>query len=121
MSPKRYIAFAEMRISLQRSEHARKSVRHFRQSFDHSLLSMLILRGYYLGQLPTVHDCIATLKCSRMTTRRLLADAQRRGFIEIRPDPVDHRRKLVAPTGITVREYEALIDGYHELFRSLDE
>src|SRR5438477_9056149 len=81
-----YLAFAEWRLRIQFAQGSRKSVLFFRRSRDHSIIWMLIMRGYYQDAPPSVRECQEKATCSRPTTRKLLADAEARGFIEIRAD-----------------------------------
>lgn len=114
-----YFAFANWRSEIQATTRIRHSIFFFRRSFDHSLIWMLVMRGYYSGSAPSVRECLDAAKCSRLTTRKLLADAVAKGFLEIRPAPDDHRKRLVIPTQITIREYEAMVRRYLGLWDTL--
>lgn len=114
-----YFAFANWRSEIQATTKVRRSIFFFRRSFDHSLLWMLVMRGYYGQRAPSVRECVDAAKCSRLTTRKLLADAVAKGFLEIRPAPDDHRKRLVHPTPITVSEYEAMVRRYLGLWDTL--
>ena len=114
-----YFAFANWRSEIQATTKVRRSIFFFRRSFDHSLIWMLVMRGYYGGRAPSVRECLEAAKCSRLTTRKLLADAAAKGFIEIHSAPDDHRKRLVHPTRITVSEYEAMVRRYLGLWDTL--
>lgn len=114
-----YLAFAEWRQRIQFSDSSRQSVLFFRRSRDHSIVWMEIMRGYYLGAPPTVRDCQDKAKSSRPTTRKLIADAEARGFLEIRAAPDDSRKRLVFPSRRTIEEYESMVDGYLSLHDTL--
>jgi DNA-binding MarR family transcriptional regulator len=114
-----YFAFANWRSDIQSTTKVRRSIFFFRRSFDHSLIWMLVMRGYYGSRAPSVRECLDAAKCSRLTTRKLLADAVARGYLEIRPAPDDHRKRLVHPTRITIAEYEAMVRRYLGLWDTL--
>ena len=114
-----YLAFAEWRLRIQFSAGSRRSVLFFRRSRDHSIVWMLVMRGYYLGAPPSVRECQEKATCSRPTTRKLLADAEARGFVDIRADAEDSRKRLVAPTRRTIEEYESMVMGYLGLWDTL--
>jgi DNA-binding MarR family transcriptional regulator len=114
-----YFAFANWRSEIQSTTKVRKSIFFFRRSFNHSLVWMLVMRGYYGDRAPSVRECLDAAKCSRLTTRKLLADAVAKGFVEIRPAPDDHRKRLVHPTRITIAEYEAMVRRYLGLWDTL--
>jgi hypothetical protein len=114
-----YLAFAEWRFQVQRSAKIRQSIFFFRRSFDHTLIWTLVMRGYYRKSLPSVRDCQNAATCSRLTTRKLLADAEALGFLAIRPAPDDHRKRLVHPTARAIAEYEAMVTRYLGLWDTL--
>jgi len=114
-----YLAFAEWRLRIQFAQSSRKSVLFFRRSRDHSIIWMLVMRGYYLGAPPSVRECQEKATSSRPTTRKLLADAEARGFIEIRADEEDSRKRLVTPSRRTIEEYESMVMGYLGLWDTL--
>ena len=114
-----YLAFAEWRLRIQFSESSRKSVLFFRRSRDHSIVWMLVMRGHYLGKPPSVRECQEKATCSRPTTRKLLTDAEAKGFIDIRADAEDSRKRLVFPSRRTVEEYESMVMGYLGLSETL--
>jgi DNA-binding MarR family transcriptional regulator len=114
-----FLAFAEWRLRIQFAQSSRKSVLFFRRSRDHSILWMLVMRGYYNGAPPSVRECQEKATCSRPTTRKLLSDAQARGFIEIRPAADDSRKRLVYPSKRAVEEYESMVMGYLSLWETL--
>lgn len=114
-----YLAFANWRFQVQRSAKIRRSIFFFRRSFDHTLIWTLVMRGYYRKALPSVRDCQTAATCSRLTTRKLLADAEALGFLAIRPAPNDNRKRLVHPTERAVDEYEAMVTRYLGLWETL--
>jgi hypothetical protein len=114
-----YLAFAEWRQRIQFSNLSRQSVLFFRRSRDHSIIWMEVMRGYYLGAPLSVHDCQDKATASRPTTRKLIADAEAKGFLEIRSAPDDSRKRLVYPSQRTIEEYESMVDGYLSLHRTL--
>src|SRR3954467_11618165 len=107
-----YLAFAEWRLRIQFAQSSRQSVLFFRRSRDHSIVWMLVMRGYYMGAPPSVRECQEKATCSRPTTRKMLADAQARGFIDIRPAADDSRKRLVYPSKRAIEEYESMVMGY---------
>jgi hypothetical protein len=70
------------------------------------------MRGYYDDDPPTVGDCQDIARCSRLTTRKLIADAVAKGLLEVRPAADDHRKRIVCPTERTVMEYMSMVRGY---------
>ena len=114
-----YLAFAEWRQRIQFSDSSRKSVLFFRRSRDHSIVWMLVMRGHYLGTPPTVRECQEKATSSRPTTRKLIADAEAKGFFEISSAADDSRKRLVHPSRRTVEEYESMVDGYLSLAETL--
>ncbi|HTI88598.1 MAG TPA: hypothetical protein VL966_18505 [Alphaproteobacteria bacterium] len=114
-----YLAFANWRFQVQRASKIRQSIFFFRRSFDHTLIWTLVMRGHYRKSLPTVRDCQNAASCSRLTTRKLLADAEALGFLVIRPAPDDSRKRLVHPTPRAVAEYEAMVKRYLGLWETL--
>jgi hypothetical protein len=114
-----YLAFANWRFQTQRASKIRQSIFFFRRSFDHTLIWTLVMRGYYRKSLPTARDCQNAASCSRLTTRKLLADAAALGFLAIRPAPDDSRKRLVHPTPRAVAEYEAMVKRYLGLWETL--
>lgn len=114
-----YLAFANWRFDIQHSNKVRRSIFFFRRSFDHSLIWTLVMRGYYRNALPSVRDCQNAARCSRLTTRKLLANAVAEGFLAIRPAPDDNRKRLVHPTPLAVAEYESMVKRYLGLWDTL--
>lgn len=114
-----FLAFANWRFQVQRTAKIRQSIFFFRRSFDHTLIWTLVMRGYYRKALPSVRDCQNAATCSRLTTRKLLADAEALGFLAIRPAPDDNRKRLVHPTERAVAEYEAMVTRYLGLWETL--
>ena len=118
-STEAYLAFARWRVQLYRSQKPRESVRFFRRSRNHSLLWNFVMYGYYSGSPPTVGECEKATAWSRPTVRKLMADAESKGLIEIRQSPDDQRKRLVFPTSKTIAEYEAMVGGYLNLWERL--
>lgn len=114
-----YLAFSTWRVQLYRSQKPRHSVRFFRRSRNHSLLWNFVMQGYYSGSPPSVGACEEVTAWSRPTTRKLLQEAQARGFLDLRAASEDHRKRLVIPTAKTVSEYEAMVNGYMGLWKTL--
>jgi hypothetical protein len=110
----RYRAFAEWRLTTHRKGKGR-TVRFFRLTRDHTIIWSTVMRGHYVGQPPTIHECIAEARCSKETARRIIVIAQSRGYFHIRPAPDDARKRLVAPSKQVVVEYQNMVDGYLEL------
>jgi hypothetical protein len=110
----RYRAFAEWRLTTHRKGKGR-SVRFFRLTRDHTVIWSTVMRGHYVGQPPTIQECIAEVRCSKETARRIIVLAQSRGYFQIRTAPDDARKRLVAPSKQCVAEYQAMVDGYLEL------
>lgn len=117
--PDIYLAFANWRFQVQRTAKIRRSIFFFRSSFDHTLIWTLVMRGYYRKALPSVRECQNAATCSRLTTRKLLADAEALGFLAIRPAPDDSRKRLVHPTARAVAEYEGMVKRYLGLWDTL--
>ena len=107
-----YLAFANWRFQTQHSHNLRQSIFFFRSSFDHSLVWTLVMRGHYKSAPPSVRDCQNVAKCSRLTTRKLLADGVAQGFLAIHPAPDDNRKRLVHPTALAIAEYESMVRRY---------
>ena len=110
----RYRAFAEWRLGTHRRGKGR-SVRFFRLTRDHTVIWSRVMRGHYVGEPPTIQECIAEVRCSKETARRIIIVAQARGYFQIRTAPDDGRKRLVAPSKQCVSEYQAMVDGYLEL------
>ena len=53
-----YFAFANWRSDIQATTRIRRSIFFFRRSFNHSLVWMLVMRGYYSGRAPSVRECL---------------------------------------------------------------
>jgi hypothetical protein len=119
MPPNAYLAFAKWRVDLYRSQKPRESVRFFRRSRNHSLLWNFIMYGYYSDNAPTVGECEQVTAWSRPTARKLMAEAESKGLIEIRAAPEDQRKRRVHPTEKTIAEYEAMVGGYLNLWQQL--
>ncbi|HTI88081.1 MAG TPA: hypothetical protein VL966_15875 [Alphaproteobacteria bacterium] len=104
-----YLAFAEWRLE-QRSIHTRRTVKYFRQSRDHMILWTFVIRGHYTANAPSCNDCIREVPRAKETARKLLLAAVAKGYFELRPSPIDRRKKLVHPSRQCVREYENMVD-----------
>ena len=111
-----YQGFAERQFKVHRSKTGEQSVRFFRQSIDHTLLWIMVMRGYYLDQPPTVKEIILQSRCSKETVRKIIARAQLKGYLEAEVSDADRRRRLVRPTRLTVTQYERLVDDYRNFF-----
>lgn len=109
-----YREFADWRLRTF-AGRARESVRFFRSSLNHSVVWMLVIRGYYDNNPPTVGECIDIGLCSRLTTRKLIADAVSLGYLEVQSDGGDQRKRNVHPTELTLREYVAMVRGYMDM------
>jgi DNA-binding MarR family transcriptional regulator len=114
-----FLAFAEWRLRIQFAQSSRKSVLFFRRSRDHSIVWMLVMRGYYMDAPPSVRECQEKATCSRPTTRKMLADAQARGFVDVRAAADDSRKRLVYPSKRAIEEYESMVMGYLSLWDTL--
>jgi hypothetical protein len=108
-------AFADWRLQTY-ARRPRESVRFFRSSLDHSMVWMLVMRGYYDNSPPTLGECQDIARCSRLTTRKLIADAVSKGLLEIRLAADDHRKRIVCPTERTIAEYVDMVRGYARFF-----
>ena len=78
--------FANWRLQTY-ARRPRESVRFFRSSLDHSMVWMLVMRGHYDNNPPTVGECQDIARCSRLTTRKLIGDAVAKGLLEVRSAP----------------------------------
>jgi DNA-binding MarR family transcriptional regulator len=107
-----YLLYAEFRIASHRTRQESETFRYFRQTIHHSVLWMIIMRGYYRGELPSVKQCIAEVKVSKDTARKIILNATARGYLEIGTAADDGRRKQVRPTRKCIREFEAMVDSY---------
>ena len=116
--PNRYLAFAEWRLGTHRSGRGR-SVRFFRLTRDHTVIWSTVMRGHYAGKPPSIKECIAEVRCSKETARRIILLAELRGYFQFRSEPGDQRKRLIAPSRQCVVEYEAMVDGYLRLAETL--
>lgn len=110
----RYRAFAEWRLGTHRKGKGR-SVRFFRLTRDHTVIWSTVMRGHYVGAPPTIRECIAEVRCSKETARRIILVAEARGYFQLREAAGDARKRLVVPSRQCVAEYQAMVDGYLEL------
>lgn len=115
----RYQAFAEWRIGTHRSSNRGRSVRFFRKTRDHTVIWTVVMRGYYAKVPPSVRDCIAAVRCSKETARRIIVLAESLGYFQIKLSPDDARRKQVLPSRQCVLEYQNMVDGYLKLPETL--
>lgn len=115
----RYQAFAEWRIGTHRSSNRGRSVRFFRKTRDHTVIWTVVMRGYYAKVPPSVRDCIASVRCSKETARRIIVLAESLGYFQIKLSPDDARRKQVLPSRQCVLEYQNMVDGYLKLPETL--
>src|SRR5258708_10102553 len=90
-----YGSFAERQFKVHRSKTAEQSVRFFRQSIDHTLLWIMVMRGYYLDQPPSVKEIILQSRCSKETVRKIIARAQLKGYLETEVSDEDRRPPLL--------------------------
>lgn len=112
-----YLAYAEFRIAKHRAKPTSQTFRYFRQTVHHSVLWMIVMRGYYVDDLPSLKDCIHEVNISKDTVRKIINDAQARGYLEWRSAPEDRRKKLIAPTRQCIAEFESLVDAYSRLLQ----
>lgn len=111
-----YRGFAERQFKVHRSKNVEQSVRFFRQSIDHTLLWIMVMRGHYIDKPPTVKEIILQSRCAKETVRKIIARAQLKGYLEMEVSDEDRRCRLVRPTRLTIAEYEKLVDGYWNFF-----
>jgi len=111
-------AFADWRLQTF-ARRPRESVRFFRSSLDHSMVWMLVMRGHFNGNPPTVGECQDIARCSRLTTRKLIADAVSKGLLQVHPAADDHRKRIVRPSERTIAEYESMVRGYISFFEEV--
>jgi hypothetical protein len=111
----RYLAFAEWRIAIHRSGARGRSIRFFRTTRDHTVIWMIVMRGHYAGKPPNVQECIAAVRCSKVTARHIITLAIALGFLQMRPSPKDARSKEIVPSHQSVLDFEKMVDGYFHL------
>jgi hypothetical protein len=111
-----YLAYIEYRMTDRRRRPGSDIFRYFRKSTDHSALWMTVMRGYYLNQLASFKTCITSVACSRETARKIILDAQAKGYLQIRQAVDDRRMKLVVPTKRCIEQFELMVDYYHHMF-----
>ncbi|HEY4135803.1 MAG TPA: hypothetical protein VGO34_11375 [Alphaproteobacteria bacterium] len=119
MAINRYQAFAEWRINTHRSTNRGRSVRYFRLTRDHTIIWTIVMRGHYAKAPPSVRECIAAVRCSKETARRIITLAVSRGFLQILPAPDDARRKQIVPSRQCVVDFENMVEGYLSLNETL--
>jgi DNA-binding MarR family transcriptional regulator len=112
-----YLAYAEFRIAKHRAKPTSQTFRYFRQTVHHSVLWMIVMRGYYVDDLPSLKDCLHEVNISKDTVRKIINDAQANGYLEWRSTPDDRRKKLIAPTRLCIAEFEGLVDAYSRLLQ----
>lgn len=110
-----YLAFAEWRLGIQTARAEWRTVKFFRRSASHTVIWTLVMRGHYLGQPPSVNQCIAAATCSRVTARKIIVTAESKDYFVIRPAADDQRRKLIAPSARCIAEYEAMVGVFLKL------
>ena len=119
-SPNPYRVFADWRLQIYKGR-PRESVRFFRSSLSHSMVWMLVMRGYFDGQPPTVGECQDIGRSSRLTVRKLITDAVVLGYLELKTDSDDQRKRSVYPTQRTIDEYVAMVREYMAIFETIRE
>jgi DNA-binding MarR family transcriptional regulator len=112
-----YLSYAEFRIAKHRAKPTSETFRYFRQTVHHSVLWMIVMRGYYVQNLPSLKECINEVQISKDTVRKIINGARAKGYFEWRSAPDDRRKKLVAPTKQCVAEFESLVDAYWRLIQ----
>lgn len=112
-----YLAYAEFRIAKHRAKPTSQTFRYFRQTVHHSVLWMIVMRGYYVDDLPSLKDCILEVNISKDTVRKIINDARAKGYLEWHSAPDDRRKKLIAPTRLCIAEFEGLVDAYSRLLQ----
>lgn len=112
-----YLSYAEFRIAKHRAKPTSETFRYFRQTVHHSVLWMIVMRGYYVQNLPSLKECINEVRISKDTVRKIINGARAKGYLEWQSSPGDRRKKLVAPTEQCVAEFEALVDAYWRLIQ----
>jgi DNA-binding MarR family transcriptional regulator len=110
-----YLAYAEFRIAKHRAKPTSEIFRYFRRTVHHSVLWMIVMRGYYVGKLPSLKECINEVRISEDTVRKIISGAEAKGYLEWRSASDDRRKKLIAPTKRCIAEYESLVDAYSKL------
>jgi hypothetical protein len=112
-----YLAYAEFRIAKHRAKPTSETFRYFRQTVHHSVLWMIVMRGHYTGNSPSLKQCINEVRISKDTARKIITDAQARGYLELRFTGDDKRKKLVCPTAVCIAEFESMVDAYWRLIQ----
>lgn len=111
-----YLAYIEYRMANRRARPASDIWHYFRKSMDHSVLWMTVMRGHYLSEAVSFKACITAVGCSRETARKIIIDAQAKGYLLIRQAADDRRKKLVLPTKRCVEHFELMVDNYLHIF-----
>ena len=111
-----YLAYIEYRMANHRSRPASDIFCYFRKSSDHSTVWMTVMKGHYLNQPASFKTCITAVKCSRETARKIIFDAQSKGYLQIRQAADDRRKRLVCPTKRCIEHFEVMVDSYQHLF-----
>lgn len=111
-----YLAYIDYRMANHQARPASDIFRYFRKSTDHSTLWMTVMRGHYLQEPASFKTCITALRCSRETARKMIFDAQAKGYFVIRQAGDDRRMKLVTPTRRCIEHFEMMVDSYQNLF-----
>ena len=90
-----------LRINLNPSEYSR-------MSRCHRLISVMLVRRYYLDQAAEcIGNTFSQLPFSSETTRRAVRDGVRMGIIDEVTDPNDRRRKLVQASDKLIEVFES--------------
>lgn len=110
-----YLAFAEWRLGIQTARTEWRTVKFFRRSASHTVIWTMVMRGHYLGQPPSVSECIRAASCSRVTARKIIVTAGSRGYFMLHPAADDHRKKLIAPSARCIADYEAMVGVFLKL------
>jgi hypothetical protein len=111
-----YLAYIDYRMASHRAKPSSDILRFFRKSIDHSTLWLTVMRGHYLDDVPSFKICITSVRCSRETARKIIFDAQEKGYLQIRQAGDDRRKKLVYPTKRCIEHFERMVDNYQHLF-----
>src|ERR1700748_3527928 len=92
-----YRAFAERQFKVHRAKDFAHSVRFFRQSRDHMLLWIIVMRGHYADKPPSIKEIIVQSRSSKDTVRSVLASAEQKGYVQVEQSSLDRRQKMVRP------------------------
>lgn len=112
-----YLAYIEYRMANYRAKPVSEIWHYFRKSMDHSALWMTVMRGYYLDEATSFKTCVTAVGCSRETARKIIHDAEAKGYLLVRQSPTDRRTKIVRPTSRCVEHFELMVDNYLNIVR----